>query len=342
MAVSTTKTSATKKKYTSWITTNCGCLKKDKKSPNALNQLSEETLKLLAAVIAGDKEYRKLKANTQRVLTANAEENADGEEGVDAIDIAGLADFLGVAEDPKADPIGFTESLRAKVTAILDRLGGPSSTAEPAPEVMAELNESEEEETANTDETNNGETPTDNVVCPRGCELSMPEEESGSVGGDRFVARNSSNNKTNSRLTPEEQEDIAFARKQKVKQKATVANRLVAHITDNKKRLAKFKGLMAKSYSQLMELNDLIPNNSPQQVTNSQFEGMEFFQGVGTGNEGVGVSRLGNFFGAAGGVNNTGNTGGNSGKVPGMNDLSMDDEDILPLPHIEWGKKQAE
>lgn len=89
-----------------------------------------------------DEELDTLVSNTSRlVLILNAlnkkakpAANADEEGEAAGVDIAGLAEFLGVTADAAGDPVGFIAELKTKVATILEKLGGGEPAPAPAPE----------------------------------------------------------------------------------------------------------------------------------------------------------------------------------------------------------------
>jgi hypothetical protein len=73
-------------------------------------------------------------------------------------------------------------------------------------------------------------------------------------------ATNKETELTTNRLTPEEQEDLAFARAEKLKQKASLITKITANVSDPAQKQAKQQSLAKKSLTDLQEIADLIPD----------------------------------------------------------------------------------
>lgn len=102
------------------ITTNCPAFKDARKTVDAWDDAQLTAVANLA----------------KPKLTATVTVNAEGEEEVaTGIDVAALADFLGIDIDPKADPLGYTKALTDAVEGILKQIKG--AAPEPEPEVAA-------------------------------------------------------------------------------------------------------------------------------------------------------------------------------------------------------------
>ena len=167
---------ANRKSAVKFLTSNCDCWK-PKKAQAALNAMTDDQVVELAnnsrivlvvnaagkarVPVTNDeagawKQLTKRQQQTARTASVVYSINADGEEGgTPGVDIAGLAEFLGIAVDPASDPVGFVNELKGKLDEISGKLGiGTPPPAEEAPEeepmTMAEADPEEDME-ANAD-----------------------------------------------------------------------------------------------------------------------------------------------------------------------------------------------
>lgn len=79
------------------------------------------------------------------VIKTLAEGEGDGSGEVAGVDIAGLADFLGITTNPAQDPAGFVKELMAKLDEISGKLRGDEPAAEAPVEEMAAEEEKKDE-----------------------------------------------------------------------------------------------------------------------------------------------------------------------------------------------------
>ena len=120
-----------KKNLIKWLTTNCKCWK-DKDDAKTLEGYTVEKLTALkdAAVAAAVANAAKAGAGGKLSIT-QLTYNAEGDGEVAGVDIASLADFLGVTIDASKDPVGFVKELNAKLTEISKRLNPDAPSDEP-------------------------------------------------------------------------------------------------------------------------------------------------------------------------------------------------------------------
>lgn len=114
-----------------WLTTNCSCWKGQEK---ALGMLSDDQLGNLKKQNVHNKvvlAVTKLGVPGIRKLVANAEGGDTTDVG--GVNIADLADFLGVTVDPKNDPVGFTKELMGKLDEVRSKLAGATEPDAPTP-----------------------------------------------------------------------------------------------------------------------------------------------------------------------------------------------------------------
>lgn len=114
-----------------WLTTNCSCWKGQEK---ALGMLSDDQLGNLKKQNVHNKvvlAVTKLGVPGIRKLVANAEGGDTTDVG--GVNIADLADFLGVTVDPKNDPVGFTKELMGKLDEVRSKLAGATEPDTPPP-----------------------------------------------------------------------------------------------------------------------------------------------------------------------------------------------------------------
>ena len=128
-----------KQQKISYLIANCDCWKK--KNEEILNKMDEDTLEALVKnakkiIVVNAIASGKLNLNAKKKKVKNEEPTEPA-----GVDIAALADFLGITADPASDPLGFVKELQDKITEIQSKLGGTSASpppAEPAPETPAE------------------------------------------------------------------------------------------------------------------------------------------------------------------------------------------------------------
>jgi hypothetical protein len=133
-AISEYKAMQTKDQLIGYLTTNCACYKNKHKqlkefTENELVELKRQAVAGKVAALAG-------KGWTANQLVANAD--GDGDTAPKGVNIADLADFLGVGIDPKTDPVGFVKELQSKLSGVMDQLGGATGSAPAAPEPDAD------------------------------------------------------------------------------------------------------------------------------------------------------------------------------------------------------------
>lgn len=122
-----------------------------------------------------------------------------------------------------------------------------------------------------------------------------------------------------SRLTPEEQEDLAFARAERNRQKQAVVNQLVANIQDPTQKQAKATSLLSKSLPELQEILSLMP--SPP-ATNA-------YSGGGDGHVAY-PTPVPTYHGSAVPLPSS------VGTQPQHAPTTSQDDDILPIPTVNW------
>lgn len=123
-----------RKKLIATLKANCSCWKKD---ATALEALDDKQLAALRANM-GKVARLVLVMNAAKGKKGAAANEGETEGEVAGVDIAALAEFLGVTSDAAADPVAFISELKGKVSEVLDRLGGDGATPAPEPAAAAE------------------------------------------------------------------------------------------------------------------------------------------------------------------------------------------------------------
>jgi len=224
-----------------YLTANCDCWK-GKDDVAVLNKFTDDKLK-------------KLVDNTKTVIVVNAVRNKKGALNADdaeaaGVDIAGLADFLGIATDPASDPVGFVNELQSKLSEVLDRLGGATP---PAPAAAAA-----------TDDADEG----------AGMEL-MSEDANASAGNDPTAVQNArparkatANAKPAKSQTTQQwlasappaiQSAVRNAMSIEKAERVKLVRKLVSNIADADQRQKMGTKLLSKSIDELRDLVDLLP-----------------------------------------------------------------------------------
>lgn len=229
-----------RKKASQWLTANCKC--KEKMLAD-LNDKQVRTLQL------------NMKRGTRLVLVVNKlgvkkpiTVNQEGEAEAAGVDIAALAEFLGIATDPAADPVGFVAELKTKLDEVSAKLGMAEAPAAEEPVASQDEMPMEEEE--------------EEVVA-----MQEGEEEERKLKDEEETPKPTGNRR--SRLTREEQEDLAFARAEKNRRKTAILNQLTGHLQGVQKT-AVLNSLRSKTLSELQTLSMILPQQpqEPQPVAN--------------------------------------------------------------------------
>lgn len=287
---STNENDMNRKQLISYLTTNCDCWKGEEAT---LNKFSDDKLKNLVEITRnartvsivvnaknahaptgtakhlwpklGTKYQRLARIANAAYVVANKKaspKNAEGDAGeVAGIDIAALAEFLGVMTDPASDPVAFIAELKGMLDEIQAKIG--ASTPAPAPEEAdvamedPEMMKPEEEEAVNEDDEetkNEGEE-------SKGTDGATYTEGNGAKTGNRKRLAPASQ-----RLTREEQEAIQFARNEKNKQRSALIRKLTVNLKGTK--LNKMLGRL--NAMTLAELQDFAAVYAP--TTNAETE----------------------------------------------------------------------
>lgn len=207
------------------------------------------------------------------------------------------------------------------LTAVREKLGSPTANADEMPErVRKELGKTKEEAATKSDESGQAGGPG----------AGAPGQAGGGGAGATVApgaqptgnAWTGGTNQQAPRLTPEEMEDLAFARQERNRQKAEMVGRLTGNIQDAMARAAAAAVYNGMSLAQLAPLvNALPPPSTVQQAAAAGYHG-----------NGLPGQPVPSYLGA-GVLPPTGNSGGSGGAGQG------DDEDILPLPTMNWAEE---
>ena len=112
-----------KKALISWLTTNCECWK-EKDDAKTLDTMSEDKLrKLKNDAVAAQVANAAKKGFNAGTIVANASKG-DKEGEVGGVDIATLAEFLGVDIDPTKDPVGYVKEIKTRLESLTAKLSG--------------------------------------------------------------------------------------------------------------------------------------------------------------------------------------------------------------------------
>lgn len=216
------------KKY---LTANCKCLQG--KNATVIDKLDDAGLKALMNNTKRSQAYLIVRNKSKKALEDN-----DG-----APDYRAMAKLFGIDIDPSSDPVGFVKALSDALDQAKASLTGGDTEPDPNdPNEPAEVAAGEPAAMAAADDEDPTETNDDSDLDP------APTQQ---------------NRRT--RLTPEEQEDIAFARQVKNKHKRNLVIRLTANLQDPKRRKIKAKQLMNKGLTELQEMVELLPTQRQQQ-----------------------------------------------------------------------------
>lgn len=259
-----------RKKLIASLVANCSCWKKN---PAKLNKLTDGQLVDLATNAA--KAVKLLVVfNAAKGKGKANEDDPEGE--VAGIDIAALAEFLGVAADAAADPVAFIAELKGKVAEVLDKLGGAAESP-PTPEAMAEGDPEPTEEDEPVEMADSaGKQGQEDAFAGGTGEDSEGSSSSGSGASDQV-----GDARRNSRRKPQTEQqwlasapprirsivNSAIARERQ--ERSDLLARIVANIDDEAQR-KRLWGRYAKieSLDELRELADLVNPVQPDPVPN--------------------------------------------------------------------------
>lgn len=216
-----------------WLVKNCSCWKGKEK---VLNEMTEDEIKLLKNQNVALRVVNAAKKGTLGKTVRNAD--ATQEEVAPGVDIAALAEFLGVTTDAASDPVGFIKELQAAVAEIQKKLSaGPAEDAvdkgaDDATEVAADPNAM----TPNVedDDPAKKKTPAGNRKKPTAQQYldDMPPE-----------------------LRPIWNTAIKSYKQQKIQ----LIQKLTAHIKNPQQKAATVNKIKVKTVEQLEELLELMP-----------------------------------------------------------------------------------
>ena len=217
-----------KKQLIGWLVANCDGYKGQEKAlesfnDEALKKLQANQSKLIIVVNAA-------KAHKAGKLFANADGEGDGGGGVD---IAALAELLGITADPGTDPGGYIKEMGEKLSAVTKQLGievkTPDTAAPPA-----------------ADE-------------PPPVAMGADEPKDKEPAGNRRAAKPQTDQQWLDAAPPGIQAVVRNAMSNIAAEKRQLADRLVANVADPAQRAAKHKRLMTKPVEELRDLVELIP-----------------------------------------------------------------------------------